>query len=171
MPAHILREAERARVRFSYDADVVEALKVRIPSRYRKWDPADKLWIVSEPWVSTVANLMVEHFGGHVTVDDRRPGHEPPPRAKAVTAEREPSRPSGRSVGSGGSSPTRNDYSAKPIVGALRPADRAARRIGPASSTVGCRPGCATRSTSDCSRRCTRTRTAEQPKPSSSRSN
>jgi hypothetical protein len=80
MPAHILREAERARVRFSYDADVVEALKVRIPSRYRKWDPTDKLWSVSEPWVSTAINLMTEHFGRHVTVEDRRPGHEPPPR-------------------------------------------------------------------------------------------
>jgi hypothetical protein len=94
MPAHILREADRATVRFSYDADIVEALKVRIPARYRKWDPTDKQWSVVEPWVSTAINLMTEHFGRHVTVVDRRPGAEPPkedpPKSSPRTDDRSP---------------------------------------------------------------------------------
>jgi hypothetical protein len=83
MPAHILREADRATVRFSYDADVVGDLKVRIPSRFRTWDPDEKSWIVREPWVGTAINLMTERFGSKVSITDRRPGAAEPPRAKS----------------------------------------------------------------------------------------
>jgi len=50
-------------VRFPYRRDVVDDIKHLIPSEGRTWDPKDKCWTVSGPWISTVISLLREAYG------------------------------------------------------------------------------------------------------------
>jgi len=78
---HIRRLRDgRAEVKFPFDRDVVEALKLRVPSAFREWSPAAKVWLVDDPWVPDVADLLRAAFGTvRVEHAPAGPGPEPAP--------------------------------------------------------------------------------------------
>jgi len=42
----------------SYDPDLVQMLKAQVPSTDRRWDPQGKAWLVTEPYVDTVVQIV-----------------------------------------------------------------------------------------------------------------
>ena len=46
------------RIRFTYDADKIEALKAHIPSNEREWNDEQKYWWVSEAYTERLLKLF-----------------------------------------------------------------------------------------------------------------
>ncbi len=47
---------------FTFNADLIASLKTEIPTRHRQWDPVDKVWRVSAPYLQAAVDLLVGHF-------------------------------------------------------------------------------------------------------------
>jgi hypothetical protein len=68
---------------FSYNPAALAALRNCTPATARTWDPDDKLWSVSEPYVDRVLRALQPHVGPIETADLRRPNLKPGVPGKA----------------------------------------------------------------------------------------
>ncbi len=46
------------KLHFTYDRDTVDALKLLIPSVYRRWYPEERFWLISRRYVATIADML-----------------------------------------------------------------------------------------------------------------
>lgn len=45
-----------------YNPNFIEALKAGIPGNCRRWNPQEKVWVVSDLWMGKVEELLVRFF-------------------------------------------------------------------------------------------------------------
>ena len=64
-------------LRFPYDVDLVESIKLQIPSYARTYDPAERTWTVTAMYFSVAFRLMYETFGDVEIVDAGSPDRAP----------------------------------------------------------------------------------------------
>ena len=68
----------RYSVRFNYSRDLVDLLKLSVPSFARSWNPQAKEWLVEVDWAPVLAATLVR--AGHTVVGiDLKPPHGAPP--------------------------------------------------------------------------------------------
>lgn len=47
---------------FPFSAELVDALKTSIPSRFRSYDPRHKSWMIGPEYVDLAVEILLEHF-------------------------------------------------------------------------------------------------------------
>jgi hypothetical protein len=61
-------------LRFPFSRDLVDDLKTEIPARHRRYDPAERLWYVTEPHLTAAVALLIAYYpGAQVPEVYRRP--------------------------------------------------------------------------------------------------
>lgn len=71
------------RVYFDYDPDLIEDLKVNIPSYSRRWDPEERCWLILPSQRKKLVVLLADH-GHTVKAFERQPATSNPAPAQSI---------------------------------------------------------------------------------------
>lgn len=75
--ARLIAVAGGLRLESSYDPGFIAALKAQIPAESRRWDSANKCWLIDSSYGSVCAGLAVQYLGVPVTVPGQSRLQEP----------------------------------------------------------------------------------------------
>lgn len=75
--ARLIAVAGGLRLESSYDPGFIAALKAQIPAESRRWDSANKCWLIDPSYGSVCAELAVQYLGVPMTVPDQSRLQEP----------------------------------------------------------------------------------------------
>ncbi len=80
LPQATLKRDGSLELRFPFDRNLVEQLKVHVPAYGRTWDPLLKVWTVSPMWAATALGLLRTFFpDAKLTGDRQDPPTDPTP--------------------------------------------------------------------------------------------
>lgn len=71
-------DRDEVELRFTYDADLVDALKQMIPAGARQYDPDERTWTVRAPYARYAVRLVRDYFPNLDEVDDWGAASPPP---------------------------------------------------------------------------------------------